>query len=133
MSLGHFEKVRDQLSQLGVDVVEENADATLFVVDDEDRGIKNLIIDCEDGLLVIEQVIFELKQENMKTFKRLLQMNRELVHGAFALDDKGEKVMFRDTLQLKNLDLNELEASINALGMGLAFFADELIEFSRSE
>jgi hypothetical protein len=58
-------------------------------------------------------------------------MNRELVHGAFVLDENGKIVLFRDTLQLANLDLNELEASINALGLGLAMYADELIGFAK--
>jgi hypothetical protein len=131
MALVYFEKVRDQLSELEIDVTEENAEAALFVVEDEDRGIKNLIIDCEDELLVIEQVIFEITGDEASVFKRLLQMNRELVHGAFVLDEEGKIVLFRDTLQLANLDLNELEASINALGLGLAMFADELIGFAK--
>jgi hypothetical protein len=65
-------------------------------------------------------------------FKRLLQMNRTLVHGAFVLDEEGAKVIFRDTLQLENLDKNELEGSINALSIALAEYAGELIEFSKT-
>ena len=41
--------------------------------------------------------------------KRLLQINRTLVHGAFVLDEEGTTLLFRDTLQLENLDRNELE------------------------
>ena len=131
MASEYFEKVREQLAELEIDVTEENAKETLFVVEDEDRGIKNLIIDCEDELLVIEQIIFEISDDNASVFKRLLQMNRELVHGAFVLDENGKIVLFRDTLQLANLDLNELEASINALGLGLAMYAEELIGFAK--
>ncbi|MBT6225163.1 MAG: molecular chaperone Tir, partial [Candidatus Scalindua sp.] len=40
--------------------------------------------------------------------------------------------IFRDTLQLENLDKNELEASITALSIALAEYAGELIEFSKS-
>jgi hypothetical protein len=40
--------------------------------------------------------------------------------------------LFRDTLQLANLDFNELDASINALSLGLASFADELIALSKA-
>ena len=65
-----------------------------------------------------------------KVLKRLLQLNRTLVHGAFAVDDGGEKVIFRDTLQLENLDLNELEASINALSLALAENSAELLSFA---
>jgi hypothetical protein len=59
-------------------------------------------------------------------------MNRELVHGAFVIDEGGTKLLFRDTLQLANLDFNELDASINALSLGLASFADELIALSKA-
>jgi hypothetical protein len=59
-------------------------------------------------------------------------MKRTLVHGAFVLDEEGIKVIFRDTLQLENLDKNELEGSITALSIALAEYAGELIEFSKS-
>ena len=52
-----------------------------------------------------------MDSDNTDTFKELLKKNRELVHGAFALDDSGKKVIFRDTLQLENLDMNELQGS----------------------
>jgi hypothetical protein len=64
-------------------------------------------------------------------FRRLLQMNRTLVHGAFALDEDGTRILFRDTLQLATLDLNEVEATIEALSLALAEHADELLAFSR--
>jgi hypothetical protein len=74
----------------------------------------------------------DVPQKTDGLFKRLLQMNRTLVHGAFVLDEEGKKVIFRDTLQLENLDKNELESSINALSIALAEYAGELIEFSKS-
>lgn len=132
MAESYFNQVKEYLTELDVDIVEEDTARTLFVVEDESRGISNLIVDCEDELLVIEQVIFEISKLDAAVLKRLLQMNRELVHGAFALDEEGHRVLFRDTLQLANLDLNELEATINALALGLASFAAELIDFSKS-
>ena len=58
-------------------------------------------------------------------------MNRSLVHGAFVLDERAEFVIFRDTLQLENLDRNELEASIHALSLGLSEYGAELLDYSR--
>ena len=63
-------------------------------------------------------------------YKRLLQMNRNLVHGAFVLDEDGESILFRDTLQLENIDRNELEASIHSLGLALAEYSSELLEYA---
>jgi hypothetical protein len=53
------------------------------------------------------------------------------VHGAFALDEEETMVLFRDTLQLENLDLNEIDGTIEALSLALAEFASELIAFHR--
>ncbi len=96
---------------------------------DEDNGVKDLVIDCEAPLLVLEQVIMEVPASPGDLYKRLLQMNRELVHGAFVMDEEARLILFRDTLQLENLDRNELEASIQALGMALAEFSSELISY----
>jgi len=58
-------------------------------------------------------------------------MNRTLVHGAFVVDEEAKTVLFRDTLQLENLDKNELEGTIRALSLALAENVDELIEYSK--
>ena len=127
--MSDFEKVKGYLADLGLSISREEADSELVIVDDESKGLKNLVIDCEAPILIMEQFILPLKNANEAVFKRLLQMNRSLVHGAFVLDDSGERVLFRDTLQLENLDLNELQGSINALSLALAENAAELIEF----
>ena len=133
MSPNYFDKVREYLTTLDLDVIHEDADEQLVVVCDENRGISSLIIDCEEELLVVEHVIFPVPSDRTATYKRLLQINRELVHGAFALDAEGRHVLFRDTLQLANLDLNELDATINALALALASYAGELIEFAHAD
>jgi len=128
----NLEKVKGYLNELGFSISIENAADEIVVIDDEDKGIKNLIIDCEDPILILEQAIMEVPKEAEKFFKRLLQLNRTLVHGAFVLDEAGKKVLFRDTLELENIDLNELEGSINALSLALAENANELILFNKS-
>ena len=128
----NLQKVKDYLEELEFSISSEDVAEELVVIDDEEKGIKNLIIDCEDPVLVLEQVIMDVPQNTEGFFKRLLQMNRTLVHGAFVLDEEGTKVIFRDTLQLENLDRNELDGSINALSIALAEYAGELIEFSKS-
>jgi hypothetical protein len=62
--------------------------------------------------------------------KRILQINRTLVHGAFVLDDEGTTLLFRDTLQTENLDRKELEGSIDALSLALGEYASELVSFT---
>lgn len=131
--MSNFEKIKGYLSDLGLSISREEASEQMVIVDDEAHGLKNLVIDCEAPILILEQFILTLKSSRESTFKRLLQINRELVHGAFVLDDSGKRVLFRDTLQLENLDLNELEGSINALSLALAENAAELIQFGNAE
>lgn len=129
----YFQKVKSYLLNLDVEIVKEDPQEELFVVQNEDRGIKNLVVDCEDPILIIEQLIMPVPEKNKeKFFERLLQMNRSLVHGAFVLDEGSHYVIFRDTLQLSNLDYNELEASVLALEMALLEYGDELINFAKS-
>ncbi len=129
-----FERVKEYLQELGFDFIHEEPDEEIVVIEDEEQGIKHLVIDCESPILILEQFIFNLKKKPSETtLKRLLQMNRNVVHGAFAIDDSGEKVLFRDTLQLENLDLNELEGSINALSIAMAEHSEELVQFAKEQ
>lgn len=126
---GKFEIVKNYLFDMGVSIIEEDVKEELFVIEDEENGIKNLIVDCEDSILVIEQVIMLVPSEPKDLFRRLLQINREVVHGAFVMDIDGEYILFRDTLQLENLDRNELEASIHALSLALAEYGEEMLGY----
>jgi hypothetical protein len=126
----HFQIVRDYLLELGYDITAEDAEEQLFIINDEDEGIRNMVIDCEDPILVIEQFILDLKNADGSVLRELLKKNREMVHGAFCLDDSGSRLLFRDTLQIENLDLNELEASINSLKLLMAEYSTQLIAFN---
>ncbi len=129
--MSDFEKVKDFILDMGLVIDHEDAQEELIVINDDERGIKNLVIDCETPILILEQVIIPMPQESSDFCKRLLQINRTLVHGAFVLDEKGTTLIFRDTLQIENLDRNELEGSINALSLALAEYAGELVSFAR--
>lgn len=127
----HFNKVREYLLELDYDIKTENTSDEVFVIENESSGVRNLVIACADPILILEQFMFELKASSEEILRSLLIKNRDIVHGAFALDETGKKVIFRDTLQLENLDLNELEGSINSLSLLLSEYSDKLIEFSK--
>ena len=129
--MSDFEKVKDFIMDMEFTISHEEPKEELLVIDDDDRGIKNLVIDCEGSIVILEQVIIPMPKESSEFCKRILQINRTLVHGAFVLDEEGTTLLFRDTLQLENLDRNELEGSIDALSLGLAENASELVSFAR--
>jgi hypothetical protein len=128
----HFEKVRDYLLELDFNILQENEEDGVFWVENEEAGIHNLVIGCLDPILVMEQYLFEIKEDTKEMYKKLLIKNRDIIHGAFVLDETGKKVIFRDTLQLENLDQNELEGSLNSLSLLLSEYSEELIDFSKS-
>lgn len=127
-----FNKVKNYLMELEYNIIQEIRDEEIFIVEKQEAGITNLIIDCENPILIVELVLFELKNDNKEIFRSLLVKNREIVHGAFAIDKEGQKVIFRDTLQLENLDLNELQGTLNSLELLLSEYASEIIEFSKN-
>ena len=131
MEPAYFHTVKSLLLDLGYAITHEDEEQELFWIRDEDSGIANLIVDCEDPLLVLEQVIMPVPGDSADLFRRLLQMNRLLVHGAFVLDDTAQAILFRDTLRIENLDRNELEGSIEALSLALAENAEELLAFNK--
>ena len=126
-----LQTVKSYLQSLELDVEEEDVEEELVVVNDEDRGLHNLIIDCEDPILIIEQAIMPIPENPGTLYKRLLEMNRTLIHGAFAIDEETGIILFRDTLRLDTLDLAELDGSITALELALAENAGELLEYAR--
>ncbi len=125
-------KVKGYVLELGLRISSEYPQEEILILNEPERGIHNLILDCEGEILVLEQLIMKLDpRAPAQVYKRLLQMNRSLVHGALVLDEKGERLLFRETLALDHLDLNELEASFNALSLGLAENGEELLSFAR--
>ncbi|WP_109301532.1 molecular chaperone Tir [Aquimarina sp. AU474] len=127
----HFQMVKDFLIELNYNIIHENKAEGILMISKENEGIKNMILGVAPPILIMEQHIFNIKNKNEEVYKSLLQKNRDIVHGAFVLDHTGEKVIFRDTLQIENLDLNELEGSLNSLGLLLSEYSEQIINFSK--
>jgi hypothetical protein len=127
----HFLKVKNYLLELEHNIVFEDEEDGVFIIENEEKGIKNMFLAVAEPLLIMEEFLFEVVNPTEDLFKGLLMKNRDIVHGAFVLDESGSKVMFRDTLQIENLDLNEIEASLNSLSLLLSEFSDEIIQYSK--
>lgn len=131
--MSYFKKVKGFLQELGHDIVEEYVQDNMLVISNDDAGINQMFLDIEGDLLIMEQKLVEVKVEEAKLFKELLKINRQLVFGAFVLDESGKNLLFRDTLELANLDLNELEASLSSLALGLVESYDLLVLIAGEE
>lgn len=127
----HYNITRDFLLDLNFDISREETEDCILVVQKESAGIRNLILGVAPPILILEQFIFRINDQSEKIFKSLLQKNRDIIHGAFVLDETGEKVIFRDTLQIENMDVNELEGSLNSLSLLMSEYSENIIEFSK--
>lgn len=127
----HFIKTKNFIQELNYNITKEDEADGILIIEKESFGIKNLIIGVAAPIIIIEQFIFKVNQPNEEIFKSLLMKNRDIIHGAFVLDESGQRVIFRDTLQLENLDLNELEGTLNSLSLLLSEYSEEIISFSK--
>ncbi len=112
------DKVETYLVKLSLSF-QEAAPGT-WVVRDAGKGIENLIIVLSEPLVILRVNVMEAPaQGREKLFEELLRLNAsDMVHGAYALD--GKQVIIVDTLEAETMDLPELEASIDAIGLALA-------------
>ncbi len=131
MESANYNKVGEYLLDLGFTIVNQDLETEVYIVEKLDDGINNLFIGVADPILILEQYLFTMENDNPEVFKNLLMKNRDIIHGGFVLDDEGNKVIFRDTLQVENLDLNELEGTLNSLSLLLNEYSEELIRFSK--
>lgn len=129
----YYSLIKGFLQNLQLEIKQENQKEGIFIVSNESEGIMNLIICVAPPIVIFEQFIFEIKEPGDHVYKSLLQKNRDIIHGAFVLDDSGRKVIFRDSLQVENLDQNEFEATINSLSVLLSEYSEQIINFSKNK
>ena len=126
-----FATVKRCVQELQLAIIAEDPAEGMVIVEDEARGIKNLVLDCEDPRLIFAQRIMDVPAHPGELFRRLLQMNRTMVHGAFVLDEAGKSILFHATLALAHLDVNAVQGTLDACSLALAEHARELIAFSQ--
>ncbi|MFT4600256.1 MAG: hypothetical protein ACI857_000430 [Arenicella sp.] len=130
--MSHFEKVKGYLTELEYSIVHEDKENEVFVVESIEDGISNLMIGVADPIIIIEQYLFDLNANKGEVSQKLLMKNRDIVAGAFVMDDDGTKVLFRDTLQVDTLDFEELEGSLMSLSLLLSEYSNEIIAYSKN-
>jgi hypothetical protein len=127
----NFLKVKNYLLELEYTITKEDENEGVLVIDRHSAGINNMLLICAEPILIIEQHLFDIKQDNALIYKSLLMKNQDIIHGAFSLDESGKRVMFRDTLQMENLDKNEIEGSLKSLELLLSEYSYKILEFAK--
>jgi hypothetical protein len=126
-----IETIEEFALRLDCKILYKNEQSGILKIDNQADGIHNLILGVAPPILIMEQLLFSFREDNIDMFKKMLQKNRDTIHGAFVISEEGNRVLFRYTMQLQNLDFNEFESALNSLGLLLSEFSQQIIDFSK--
>ncbi|KYP16543.1 YbjN domain-containing protein [Flavihumibacter sp. CACIAM 22H1] len=129
--MNYIELMEGFIHQLGCRILYRDEQQGILKIDNPADGIHNLIIGIAPPILIMEQFLFSFQKDDCTMFKQLLQKNRDTIHGAFVLNEEGNKVLFRYTMQVENINFNEFEGALNSLGLLVSEYAAQIIEFSK--
>lgn len=89
-----------------------------------------VVVNYESPVLVLRVNVMDAPKSDASKaglMTKLLELNAtDLVHGSYGLE--GEHIVLTDTLQLENLDFNELQASFDSITLALASHLPALAE-----
>ncbi len=113
-----MEKVENYLVTLGISY--ESIGEKTWLINDDDKGLEQMVIMAADPVVVIRVKVMSIPGSNREEFYRtLLELNgTDLVHGSYGID--GDDIVLVDTLEYATMDLEEFQASIDAVGLALA-------------
>jgi len=133
MKVNYLNKVLEYTQRSGYEVLYQDDKSGIIKISNEDDGISQVILGVVPPILIIECFLFAVKKDDMGMYKALLQKNRDVLHGAFVLNEEGTKILYRYTIQIENLDYNEFEAALNSLSLMLHEYSGKIIEFSQQQ
>jgi hypothetical protein len=112
------DKLESYLVKLSLSFHEAGPDT--WVVSDSEVGLENLLVHFSEPLVILRIHVMDVPATGReKLFEELLRLNAtDMVHGAYALE--GKSILIIDTLEADTMDLEEFEASIDAIGLALA-------------
>lgn len=111
-------KIESYLLSLSL-TYEEIGDRT-WVINDDDKGLENVLVILADPVVIIRVKVMAIPdKEREQFFEQLLRLNQsDMIHGAYALE--GDDVILLNTLVGETLDVEEFQATLDAIGLALA-------------
>lgn len=124
-------KVEGYMINLGITF--EEIDENSWIINDEENGLEQVAVMVADPILIIRVGVMEIPDARKEEFyEKLLSLNAaDLVHGAYAIE--GGSVILVDTLELGSVDIEEFQASLDAIGLALAQHYPVLSEYRNEE
>lgn len=127
------QKIDGLLSKIN-DITYERTRPDIFVVTEHETGSGfAVIVDVEETSVCLLMEIMENSEntENLGFYKKLAEINGASAHAKIGLVDN--KIIIRDTLEIENLDVNELEASMADIFLTVVKNIEELLALATPE
>ena len=97
----------------------QQVEQNLWLIDDEEHSLNGVAVMLAEPLVIVRVVIMDdPKGDSLELYTKLLELNaRELVHGAYALEDG--KIVLIDTLEYDTMDFGDFRAVLDAFSLAL--------------
>jgi hypothetical protein len=121
------EKLVSYLNKLSLNY--EELSSNTWVVKGLAKGIENVVVAAIDPVIIVRVKVMEVPSGNReKLFEKLLNLNStDMLHGAYAID--GANIIIINTLVAETMDLEELQATLDAIGFALTSHYPILLEY----
>ena len=119
------QRIESFLRTLGLSFDELDADT--WVINDEERGVENLIVVHEYPVIIFRLKVADLPPgDHCALYEELLRLNgTDLLHGAYALE--GSSVVLMNTLLSETIDIEEFQATLDAISLSVAEHYERLV------
>ena len=100
----------------------------LWLIDDEEQGLSGVAVAFTDSLVTFRVAVMDVpRKESVELYSTLLELNTDLIHGAYALS--GGKVLLIDTLVYDTMDFGDFRAVLDAFSLALSQHYPVLSQF----
>ena len=105
---------------LSLSLTYETVEDGTWLINDGEKGLENVLVILADPVVIIRVKVMSIPgQRREEFFEQLLRLNQsDMIHGAYALE--GGDVILLNTLVGATLDLEEFQATLDAIGLELA-------------
>jgi len=112
------DKLEGYMIKLSLDYKEISENT--WIIKDDSKSLENVVVMASDPLVILRVKVMEIPQnEREKLYEALLKLNAsDMLHGAYALE--GNNVIVVDSLEAQTMDLEEFQASLDAIGFALS-------------
>ncbi len=116
-----------------LDLSFDELDSDTWVINDEERGIENLIVVHEDPVIIFRLKVADVPPgDHCALYEELLRLNgTDLLHGAYALE--GNSVVLMNTLLSETIDIEEFQATLDAISLSVAEHYERLVPLVKTE